>query len=472
MTVVPLLAMALSKPLFSVYLQHQGFKGANGSEQVVPGFTILFTLYLPAFIAISFFREHGLHTWVRMRVTELRISEIVAAKLSVWAVIGIIQEAMLFLGGWLLLGLRVRGSVAGLSIVASLWILNMCALGIVLVAYCRTSNQVWGLGMTGSLVLAGLGGAIVPRAALPTWAAKISPRSRRTGRCGGIARSCWRAVVRGASRCLRRCSSGSASHSSSSECSGSGSINRRNTEDARSRLREVRSMVVTAAVPFNRPTTARGQRDYVGQALRNGRISGDGPFTSACQERLQAILGCNSVLLTTSCTHALELAAILLDVGPDDEVIVPSFAFVSTANAFVLRGARPVFADVRADTFTLDPVHVRELAGPRTKVIVPLHYGGVACELDELAVIAHDAGASVVEDNAHGLFAVVSRSSAGHVRPPRHAEFPRHEEPHVRRRRRADHQRPDSEKPRRDHPREGNGQESFFSGGGRQVHLG
>ena len=167
--------MALSKPLFSVYLQHQGFKGANGSEQVVPGFTILFTLYLPAFIAISFFREHGLHTWVRMRVTELRISEIVAAKLSVWAVIGIIQEAMLFLGGWLLLGLRVRGSVAGLSIVASLWILNMCALGIVLVAYCRTSNQVWGLGMTGSLVLAGLGGAIVPRAALPTWAAKISP---------------------------------------------------------------------------------------------------------------------------------------------------------------------------------------------------------------------------------------------------------------------------------------------------------
>jgi dTDP-4-amino-4,6-dideoxygalactose transaminase len=158
-------------------------------------------------------------------------------------------------------------------------------------------------------------------------------------------------------------------------------------------------------VPFNRPTTAAKQAQYVAEALQNGRISGDGPFTTACQQALEELLGAKRVLLTTSCTHALELAALLLDIGPGDEVIVPSFTFVSTANAFAIRGARPVFADVLRDTFTLDPDHVRSLIGPRTRAVVPVHYAGVACEMDELAELASEHGASLVEDNAHGLVA-------------------------------------------------------------------
>jgi dTDP-4-amino-4,6-dideoxygalactose transaminase len=159
-----------------------------------------------------------------------------------------------------------------------------------------------------------------------------------------------------------------------------------------------------AAIPFNRPTTAPEQQAYVAEALRNGRISGDGPFTTRCQRLLEEVLPAHRVLLTTSCTHALELAAMLLDVGPDDEVIVPSFTFVSTANAFAIRGARIVFSDVLSATFTLDPDHVRRLVSTRTRAIVPVHYASVACEMDEIGSIAAECGASVVEDNAHGLF--------------------------------------------------------------------
>jgi ABC-2 type transport system permease protein len=175
LAVVPLVAMAFAKPLFGVFLQHEGYKGANGSEQAVPGFAILFGLYLPAYIAISFFREHGQHTWVRLRASELRMTETVTAKLLVWLVIGVVQQVTLFVGGWLLLGFHVKGSIAALSIVAASFVLDMGALGILLVGLCRTTNQVWTVGTTGSLVLAGLGGAIIPVASLPHWAATIAP---------------------------------------------------------------------------------------------------------------------------------------------------------------------------------------------------------------------------------------------------------------------------------------------------------
>ena len=157
-------------------------------------------------------------------------------------------------------------------------------------------------------------------------------------------------------------------------------------------------------IPFNRASVAGRELEYVGAAVDGGHISGDGPYTRRCEEVLEQDLGVERVLLTTSCTHALEAAALLLDVGPGDEVIVPSFTFVSGANAFALRGAKIVFADVRSDTLNLDEEQVDALVGPRTKAIVPTHYAGVACELDAIGETARRAGAAVVEDNAHGLF--------------------------------------------------------------------
>ena len=157
-------------------------------------------------------------------------------------------------------------------------------------------------------------------------------------------------------------------------------------------------------IPFNRASFEGHELEYVRQAVEGGHISGDGPFTRRCEELLEQELGVGRVLLTTSCTHALEVAALVLDVGPGDEVVVPSFTFVSGANAFALRGAKIVFADVRADTLNLDERQLDELVGPRTKAIVPIHYAGVACELDEILETAGREGAAVVEDNAHGLF--------------------------------------------------------------------
>src|SRR3954447_11558534 len=162
---------------------------------------------------------------------------------------------------------------------------------------------------------------------------------------------------------------------------------------------------MTYRIPFNRPCLAGNEYKYIAQAIANGHASGDGPFTRKCRELLEQELGVPRVLLTTSCTHALEMAALLLDCGPDDEVIVPSFTFVSTANAFALRGARLVFADVRPDTLNLDETRLECLITPRTKAIVPVHYAGVACEMDAICKIAQSRGISVVEDNAHGLFA-------------------------------------------------------------------
>jgi dTDP-4-amino-4,6-dideoxygalactose transaminase len=143
---------------------------------------------------------------------------------------------------------------------------------------------------------------------------------------------------------------------------------------------------------------------YMAQAVANGHISGDGPFTRQCHALLEQALGVNKVLLTTSCTHALEMAALLLNVQPGDEVIVPSFTFVSTINAFVLRGAKPVFIDIRPDTLNLDEKQLDRLITSRTRAIVPVHYAGVACEMDTIMNVAQRHNIAVVEDNAHGLF--------------------------------------------------------------------
>ncbi len=162
---------------------------------------------------------------------------------------------------------------------------------------------------------------------------------------------------------------------------------------------------MTSLIPFNRPCLAGNEYRYIAQAIANGHASGDGPFTRKCHELLEQELGVSRVLLTTSCTHALEMAALLLDCQSGDEIIVPSFTFVSTANAFALRGARIVFADVRPDTLNLDETRLESLVTPRTKAIVPVHYAGVACEMDTICEIAQRHGVRVIEDNAHGLFA-------------------------------------------------------------------
>jgi dTDP-4-amino-4,6-dideoxygalactose transaminase len=134
-------------------------------------------------------------------------------------------------------------------------------------------------------------------------------------------------------------------------------------------------------VDFNRPVPVGNEIEYVTQAILSGHISGDGPFTKKCHALLEQELGVRKALLTTNCTHALEMMAILLDIQPGDEVIIPDFTFVSTVNAFVLRGAVPVFVDVRPDTLNLDETKLEALITQRTKAIVPVHYAGVGCEM-------------------------------------------------------------------------------------------
>jgi len=162
--------------------------------------------------------------------------------------------------------------------------------------------------------------------------------------------------------------------------------------------------MTTLAIPFNRPCLEANEQAYIAQAIANGHISGNGPFTRKCQAFLEQELGVSKALLTTSCTDALEMAALLLDIQPGDEVVVPSFTFVSTVNAFVLRGARPVFIDIRPDTLNLDEAQLERLITPRTKAIVPVHYAGVGCEMDAILGVAERYGVAVIEDNAHGLF--------------------------------------------------------------------
>lgn len=157
-------------------------------------------------------------------------------------------------------------------------------------------------------------------------------------------------------------------------------------------------------IPFNRVSFAGRERLYIARAIANGHIAGDGFFTRKCHAFLEKKFGVSKVLLTTSCTHALEMSALLLDICQGDEVIVPSFTFVSTVNAFVLRGAKPVFADIRRDTLNMDETRLERLVTPRTRAIVPVHYGGVGCEMDVIMDIARRHNIAVIEDNAHGLF--------------------------------------------------------------------
>ncbi len=157
-------------------------------------------------------------------------------------------------------------------------------------------------------------------------------------------------------------------------------------------------------IPFNKPALVGNEFRYMAEAIEQGQISGDGRFTQRCHVLLEQELHARKVLLTTSCTHALEMAALLLNIQSDDEVIVPSFTFVSTVNAFVLRGARLVFIDIRPDTLNLDETQLERLITPRTKAIVPVHYAGVGCEMDAILEVAGRHGIAVVEDNAHGQF--------------------------------------------------------------------
>jgi dTDP-4-amino-4,6-dideoxygalactose transaminase len=160
---------------------------------------------------------------------------------------------------------------------------------------------------------------------------------------------------------------------------------------------------VSDAIWFNRPAVTGRELDYMRQALESGSISGDGSFTKRCHALLESITGARKALLTTSCTHALEMAALLLDIAPGDEVICPAFTFVSTINAFVLRGATPVFVDIRPDTLNLDERQLERAITTRTKAIVVVHYAGVACEMDTILAIAAAHRVPVVEDNAHGF---------------------------------------------------------------------
>ena len=161
---------------------------------------------------------------------------------------------------------------------------------------------------------------------------------------------------------------------------------------------------MTQPIPFHRVSLSGRELVYLQEALEGRHIQGDGPFTRRCEAHLAALLGAKAILLTHSCTAALEMAALIAGVGPGDEVIMPSFTFVSTANAFVLRGATPVFVDVRRDTLNLDERLVEAALTPRTKAIVPVHYAGISCEMDRLGAIAAARGLVVIEDAAQGLY--------------------------------------------------------------------
>ena len=160
---------------------------------------------------------------------------------------------------------------------------------------------------------------------------------------------------------------------------------------------------MTERIPFNRPHMTGKELFNIAQAHFNGRLAGDGPFTARCHRWLEQDTGAARALLTHSCTAALEMAAILLDIQPGDEVILPSYTFASTANAFVLRGAVAVFVDIRPDTLNLDETQVEGAITPRTRAIVPVHYAGVACAMDQLTAIARRHGLAVVEDAAQGV---------------------------------------------------------------------
>lgn len=168
-------------------------------------------------------------------------------------------------------------------------------------------------------------------------------------------------------------------------------------------------------LPFNRPHMTGKELFYIAEAHFKGCLAGDGPFTEKCHQWLQLHTACNKALLTHSCTAALEMSALLLDIMPGDEVIMPSYTFVSTANAFVLRGGVPVFVDIREDTLNLDEKLIEAAITPRTKAIVPVHYAGVACEMDAIMAIAKQYDLKVVEDAAQGVMATYKGRALGSI---------------------------------------------------------
>lgn len=168
-------------------------------------------------------------------------------------------------------------------------------------------------------------------------------------------------------------------------------------------------------VPFNKPYMTGKELWYISQAHASGHLAGDGQFTKKCSAWLEQRIGCQKALLTHSCTAALEMAAILADLQPGDEVIMPSYTFVSTANAFVLRGAIPVFVDIRPDTLNIDETKIEEAITSRTKVIVPVHYAGVSCEMDTIMNIARRHNLLVIEDAAQGIMSTYKGRPLGSI---------------------------------------------------------
>ncbi|MDD5037195.1 MAG: aminotransferase class I/II-fold pyridoxal phosphate-dependent enzyme, partial [Methylococcaceae bacterium] len=168
-------------------------------------------------------------------------------------------------------------------------------------------------------------------------------------------------------------------------------------------------------IPFNKPFMTGKEIGYIAQAMASHHLSGDGIFTQHCNQWLERNTGCHTALLTHSCTGALEMAAILTDIQPGDEVIMPSFTFVSTANAFVLRGAIPVFVDIRADTLNLDETKIEAAITDRTRAIVPVHYAGVACEMDAIMAIAAQHKLWVIADAAQAILSSYKGQSLGRL---------------------------------------------------------
>ena len=168
-------------------------------------------------------------------------------------------------------------------------------------------------------------------------------------------------------------------------------------------------------IPFNKPPLTGNEQQYVLESINSSKISGDGKFTRLCHQWFEDKLQCKKALLTTSCTHALEMTALLLDIKEGDEVIMPSYTFVSTANAFVLRGAKIVFVDIRPDTMNIDETKIEQAITDKTKVIVPVHYAGVACEMDTIMAIADKYDLFVVEDAAQGMMSSYKGKALGTI---------------------------------------------------------
>ena len=168
-------------------------------------------------------------------------------------------------------------------------------------------------------------------------------------------------------------------------------------------------------LPFNKPPYTGNEEKYILESMKSSKISGDGEFTKKCHKWFEERLNCKKALLTTSCTHALEMTAILLDIQEGDEIIMPSYTFVSTSNAFVLRGAKIVFVDIRPDTMNIDETIIEAAITSKTKAIVPVHYAGVGCEMDTIMNIAQRHNLFVVEDAAQGMMATYKGKPLGTI---------------------------------------------------------